>query len=206
MHSHLRGSDGSVFFARRARVRCQGLQPLVRGDLSLPSFPPGRADERCVARRPCREENETSGRPIQGLKSLARFVRPPDESRPCPHAKHGRSGGAPAVWHRFPTGFPRGLAYSTLHPASSICVNLRNLWMDWLLPVGGFDSPTAEAAGHPATPAPTLNTYAPDPPQPRDSSRGSVGVKRVPEKWNVTSYETIGSGVFVMENVDGKGA
>jgi hypothetical protein len=86
----MRGSDGSVFFARRASVRCQGLQPLVRGDLFLPSFPPGRADERRSARRPCREENEISGRPNQGLKSLARFVRPPDESHPCPHAKHVR--------------------------------------------------------------------------------------------------------------------
>jgi hypothetical protein len=89
MHSHLRGSDGSVFFARRASVRCQGLQPLVRGDLSLPAFPPGRADERRIARRPCRGENEISGRPNQGLKSLASFVRPPDESHPCRHAQHG---------------------------------------------------------------------------------------------------------------------
>jgi hypothetical protein len=69
MNSHMRGSDGSVFFARRASVRCQRLQPLVRGDLFLPSFPPGRADERRGARRPCREENEISGRPNQGLST-----------------------------------------------------------------------------------------------------------------------------------------
>jgi hypothetical protein len=65
----------------------------------------------------------------------------------------GRGRGLPSghvtVWDRFPTGVPRGLADSTPHPASSICVNLRNRWMRFFSPVGGFDSPTAEAVGHP---------------------------------------------------------